>query len=262
MDNPKIGISMLYILAKPFDVMLKKLDTVNAEYVEVFDDGLHTLNKKRVEALNKAAKRLGIKFTLHCPIADINIASPSKNMLKASMKRLNQSMKYAQALDAELWVLHPGQVTGISPFYPDSDWKQNNQSIQLLHKTAKDLGRLRVAIENVPKRYGSIMKTPEDFARFYRETRLTDIGIVLDIGHANIEAQTEGFIDAFPDKIAHLHLSDNMGEHDQHLGIGSGIINWQQIAAKLKAIKFNGTIMVESVYDVPESLTKLKQLFA
>jgi len=261
MIKPKIGVSMLHLLAEPFGVMLKRLDTVNAEYVEVFDDGLHTLSKRRVASLNKAAERLGIKFTLHCPIADINIASPSKTMLNASIKRLKQSMEYAKALDAKLWVLHPGQVTGISPFYPESDWRQNNQSISLLHETAKKL-QLRVAIENVPQKYGSIMKTPEDFARLYRETGLTEIGIVLDVGHANIEAQTERFLQTFPDKITHLHLSDNTGEHDQHLGIGNGKINWQQIATKLKAIKFNGTIMVESVYDVPESLTKLRQLLA
>jgi sugar phosphate isomerase/epimerase len=261
MFKPKIGISMLHTLAEPFNTMLKRLATIETEYVEIVDDGLHSLNKERVAALNEAANPKGLKYTLHCPIADINIASPSKPMLNASLKRLKQSMAYANELNAELWVLHPGQVTGITPFYPGSDWQQNVQSIRTLHKTAKEYG-LRIAIENVPQKYGAIMKTTEDFARLYAETGLADIGIILDTGHANLEAQTERFLTQLPDKIFELHLSDNMGENDQHLGIGYGKIDWQQLTAQLKQIRFNGIIMIESVFNVPESLTKLRQLLA
>jgi sugar phosphate isomerase/epimerase len=261
MFKPKIGVSMLHTLAEPFNIMLKRLATVETDYVEIVDDGLHTLNKRRVAALNEAARFSGIKYTLHCPIADINIASPSKPMLNASLKRLKQSMAHASELNAEIWVLHPGQVTGISPFYLGYDWRQNIQSIRLLHEAARGLG-LRIAIENVPKKYGSLMKTTEDFAKLYKETGLTDIGIVLDIGHANLEAQTQGFLEQFPDRIVHLHLSDNMGEQDQHLGIGYGKIDWGQIVTQLKQIGFDGTIMIESVFNVPESLTRLKQLLA
>ena len=106
------------------------------------------------------------------------------------------------------------------------------------------------------------MKTTEDFARLYLETGLNDIGIILDTGHANLEAQIERFLTQLPDKIFELHLSDNMGENDQHLGIGYGKIDWEQLAAQLKQIHFNGIIMIESVFNVPESLTKLRQLLA
>ena len=261
MLKAKIGISMLHTLAEPFNAMLKLLQKIETEYVEIVDDGLHTLSRKRVVALNKTAKNRGIKYTLHCPIADVNIASPSKPMLNASLKRLKQSMAYANELNAELWVLHPGQITGITPFYPGSDWRQNIRSICLLYEAAQECG-LRIAIENVPQKYGSIMKTTEDFARLYLETGLNDIGIILDTGHANLEAQIERFLKQFPDKIYELHLSDNMGENDQHLGIGYGKIDWEQLAAQLKQIRFDGIIMIESVFNVPESLTKLRQLLA
>jgi sugar phosphate isomerase/epimerase len=169
-------------------------------------------------------------------------------------------MAYANQLNAQLFVLHSGLQSGISPFYPGKDWEQNIQSIRLLHKTATEHD-LTVAIENLPQKYGSIMKTPEDFKRLYQETSLDDVGIVLDVGHANLEAQTEPFLKQLPDKIWHMHLSDNLGEQDQHLGIGNGKIDWQQFARTLKKIGYDKTIMVESVYQVEESLKKLKQLF-
>ena len=261
MFKPKIGISMLHMLAEPCGIMIKHLARVETDYVEIVDDGLHTLNKLRVKSLNEAAKPRGLKFTVHCPIADINIASPSKTMLNASIKRLKQSMAYARELNAELWVLHPGQITGITPFYPGSDWQQNVQSIRLLQKTAREYG-LRIALENVPQKYGSIMKTAEDFKKLYDEPDLAEIGIVLDTGHANLEAQTERFLTQLPHKIFELHLSDNMGESDQHLGIGHGKIDWQQFTAHLKRIGFNGIITIESVFNVPESLTNLCKLLA
>ncbi len=261
MFEQKIGISMLHTLAEPFNTMAERLATVEAVYIEIVDDGLHTLNKRRIAMLNEAAKQKRLKFTLHCPFADINIASPSKPMLHAALKRLEKSMANAKELDAELFVLHPGQKTGISPFYPEADWQQQTRSIRKLHERASEIG-LRIAIENVPQRYGSIMKTPEDFQRLYKETGIDDIGIVLDTGHANLENQTQRFLEQFPDKVVHLHLSDNMGETDEHLGIGYGEINWQQLVAQLKNMRFNGIIMIESVYNVPESLTKLKQLLA
>jgi sugar phosphate isomerase/epimerase len=261
MPKPKIGVSMLYCLSEPFSTMLKRLAKVDVQLVEVVDEGLHELSNNRVAKLNAIAKAKGIRYTVRAPFADINIASPSKPMLNASIKRLEQSMAYASDLNAQLWVFHPGAKTGISTFYPGEDWKQNNQTIQQLHETAEKYG-LNTAIENLPEKYGFIMRNPEDFQRFYKETSLNDIGIVLDVGHANLENQTLNFLKKLPDKIVHMHLSDNTGENDQHLGIGYGKINWQQIAETLREIDYDKNIIIEAVEHVSESLQKLRQLLA
>jgi sugar phosphate isomerase/epimerase len=257
----KIGLSMLYCLSEPFNKMLNRLNKVKTRYVEVLDEGLHALNKKRVAMLSQVAKSHSIQFTVHAPFADINIASPSKPMLIATLKRLRESMAYAVTLDAKLWVFHPGNKTGISMFYPGEDWKQNIRSIYELHKTAEEYG-LNIAIENLPEKYGFIMKTPRDFQKFYKETGLSDIGIVLDVGHANLEGQTEHFLKNMPDKIVHIHISDNMGEDDQHLGVGYGKIDWQRFAETLRAIDYDKTVIIECVENVEESLRKLRQLLA
>jgi sugar phosphate isomerase/epimerase len=59
-----------------------------------------------------------------------------------------------------------------------------------------------------------------------------------------------------------LHLSDNDGKSDQHLGIGYGTVDWNSIASLLKKLSYNGTLVIESVERVEESLQRLKQLFA
>ena len=261
MSQPKIGLSMLYMLSEPFSKMVKQLSNAPTNYIEVVDDGCHALSKKRVAILNETAKSHSLKYSVHAPFADINVASPSKTMLKASMKRLKLSMQYAYDLDAYLWVLHPGCKSGISSFYPGADWKQNADSIRELHKTAADYG-LKLVMENLPEKYNFLMKKPEDFTKFYTETGLTDIGIVLDTGHAHLENQIQPFLQQLPRKIAHVHISDNHGETDEHLGLGFGSIDWQQFTKQLKATGFSGTVLTESVFNVNETLQKLKELFA
>jgi sugar phosphate isomerase/epimerase len=261
MSKPRIGLSMLYTLSEPFSFMVKQLAETQTPYVEVVDDGYHTLNKRRESVLKDAAESYSLKYSVHAPFADINIASPSKPMLKAALKRLKQSMQYAAELNAYLWVFHPGGKSGISSFYPGADWKQNVASIRELHQTAENLG-LKIAMENLPEKYNFLMKSPDDFSRFYEETGLTDIGIVLDTGHANLESQIQPFLQKLPGKIAHVHISDNHGEVDEHLGLGYGAIDWQQFAQTLKVTGFSGTILAESVYNVEETLQKLQQLFS
>ena len=261
MSKPMIGVSMLYCLSESFRIMLKRLAKVDVELVEIVDEGLHQLTKKRVAKLIEIAKAKGFRYTVHAPFADINIASPSKLFLDVSIKKLEQSMAHASDLNAQLWVFHPGAKTGISSFYPGEDWKQNIASIKKLHETAEKFG-LDIAMENLPEKYGFIMRNPKDFQRFYNETRLNDIGVVLDVGHANLENQTINFLKQLPDRIVNIHLSDNMGENDQHLGIGYGKIDWKQFAETLEEIDYDKKIIIEVIENVQESLKKLRRIIA
>ena len=260
MSNAKVGVSMLYCLGKPFNRMLKRLGTMNTRYIEILDDGTHELDKKRVAILKETAKSYNLEYTLHAPFADINIASPSKAMLSASLKRLKQSMTYANEMDAKLWVFHPGAKTGIGQFYPGGDWKQNNQSIQQLSKEAEELG-LNIALENLPAKYYFFMSKAEDFTRFYRETNLP-VGIVMDLGHANLEGEIEPFFNLLADKIMHIHASDNDGKEDQHLGIGQGKIDYNWFAETIKKIGYDKYVIVESITNVTQSVQKLTQLLS
>ena len=260
MPKTKVGVSMLYCLGEPFNRMVKRLGTMNTRYIEILDDGTHELDKKRVATLKAAAKSYELEYSLHAPFADINIASPSKTMLNASMKRLKQSMVYASALDAKIWVFHPGAKTGISQFYPGADWKQNSKSIQELYKVAEEYG-VNIALENLPAKYYFYMSKPEEFVRFYRETNLP-VGIVMDVGHAHLEGQIEPFFNMLANKIVHIHASDNDGSDDQHLGIGQGKIDYKWFQQTLKKMGYDKSVIVESMTNVPESIQKLKQLLA
>lgn len=97
--------------------------------------------------------------------------------------------------------------------------------------------------------------------RMYKETNLP-IGIVMDLGHANLEGQVQPFFNLLTDKIIHIHASDNNGSDDQHFGIGEGNIDWEWFGQTLKKNGYDKSIIIESMTHVPESIQKLKKLLA
>lgn len=259
MVSPKIGLSMLYCLGQPFNGAIVQIEKAGIPNIELVDDGLHALTGKRVQALNDLAASYGLKYTVHAPFIGVDISTPSDWLLKAMMKRLKKSIVNSSALNCQVWVFHPGSKSVMSDLSPGMDWIRNLKTASLLSKFARDHG-VKAAIENVPEPFLFVMKTVEDFKRFYNEVD-EDISMTLDLGHANISHQIEAFLATFAGEIVHMHAHDNDGKSDLHLGTGFGTINWEKTAGLIKKIHYDRTIVVESSEHVQESLNRLRQLF-
>jgi sugar phosphate isomerase/epimerase len=257
--KPEIGLSMLFCLGEPFHSLLKHLQEVDVRHVEIVDEGSHALNNRRIKSLKKMTEAHDLDFVVHAPFAGINIAVPSPVLRRTILKRLEKSIFYAGQLDCRLWLFHPGLQTGVSHFYPGRDWQLNLDSVRTLLKIGRKEG-VEIAIENVPEPFPFVMKNVQDFSRFYNELD-DDIGMVLDVAHANLNRQIQDFIRQFSEKIVHMHVSDNDGAHDLHLGIGYGSINWETVAKEIKKAKYSNVIMLESIEYVEESLQTLRKLF-
>jgi len=259
MVKPEIGLSMLYCLNEPFKSLLKRLREVTVKHIELPDEGLHTLNKRRVKNLKEAAEAQNLDFVVHAPWAGINIATPSPDLRRAVLKRLTKSLVLAGQLGCRLWLFHPGSRTGLSPIYPGKDWQLNLESVRTLLNVARREG-VEIAIENTPEPFPSLMKSVDEFHRFYEDLE-DDIGMVLDVAHANLNNQIQDFIKQFSKKIVHMHVSDNYGANDLHLGIGYGSIDWASVAKLVKEAEYGNLIIIESTEHVKESVQVLRKLF-
>ena len=88
----------------------------------------------------------------------------------------------------------------------------------------------------------------------------------LDIGHAFIENGMQGiknYLFTFRNKLEHIHIHDNHGEGDEHLPLGKGKINFEQVAKWLKQINYNKTITFEvftSKEDARDSMFSFNKL--
>jgi sugar phosphate isomerase/epimerase len=254
--TPKIGLSMLYAFGEAFEKMVEEIPKTNTRYIELVDDGPHALDKQRVAALKGVSESYDVDFTVHAPFTGINIVLRDKPLLDATMKRMKESIINSAALDCRLWVFHPGTKTVHSMFDPDAEWARNLESVRLLVKFAEEHG-VKGAIENIME--PCVLRSVGEFQRFYGEVD-EDVGLVLDTGHANLSGELESYLTELPDKLVHVHAQDNLGERDQHLGIGYGNVNWENFAGLLKKACFDGIVVVESVEHIEESMQKLRQL--
>jgi sugar phosphate isomerase/epimerase len=256
MVGPEIGLSMLYRLGEPFEKMVEQIPKEQVSCIEIVDDGLHSLTKRRVSALKNLEESYDLKYTVHAPFAGVNISLPSEPMLNATLRVLKKSIIHAGELNCRIWVFHPGLRNAISMFYPGMDWIRNLESVRVLIDFARDHG-VEVAIENVMEPF--VLKSVEEFKRFYEEVD-EDVGLVLDTGHANLIGQVQNFFTSLPDRIVHIHAHDNDGKYDKHLGIGYGNIDWKAFADQLRRTSFRRIVIIESMEHVQESLQRLRQL--
>lgn len=253
-----VGLSMLFCLDESFRSLSSRLDSIRVDHVELIDDGWHRLTSERVKKLKKVGKSQGLTYTLHAPFASMNIAALAEDVRDFFIARLERSMIFARELDCRIVVVHPGLRTGISSFYPGKDWDANIESVQKLLRFSEEYC-VNVAIENCPRAYGFLLSNIEEFSRFFK-TVGNDMGLVFDVGHSNLNGETHLFIDSFSREITHIHLHDNDGSHDLHLGIGHGNIDWERLASSLHKVNFKGVAIVESFWNIGESVALMSNL--
>ena len=74
--------------------------------------------------------------------------------------------------------------------------------------------------------------------------KIPNVGITLDVGHANRIFELDKFIDIFKDKIGHIHLHDNLGDSDHLFYQDQSRVDG--IFSKLNLATYDGTILLET----------------
>jgi sugar phosphate isomerase/epimerase len=73
----------------------------------------------------------------------------------------------------------------------------------------------------------------------------------LDVGHASIGRRPEEpnltgeLVEAFGDRLAHVHVSDNLGIDDLHLPLGAGSADWPVVVRVLRSAGYDKTVTIE-----------------
>lgn len=259
----KLGLSLLFALGKPLKkalpVLRRALDE-GVELIELVDEGPHRLNKRRLPFLKRELSSLGLDVSVHGPFVDVNIGSPYEPVRRMALRRHFKSMEMASSLGAIAWIFHPGLLTGLSLFFPGLEWRQTLRSVEQLHEKASELG-LDIFLENGPDPIPFVLKRADEFLKFFSDVkREVDLKVVLDIGHAFTCGQVNELMDVLGNRIGYVHAHDNDGSFDAHMAIGSGGVDWPAVMKRLKAIGYDGPVVVESVEGVWESLRLLKAL--
>ena len=208
-------------------------------------------------AMGEAA---GVGFTVHLPFVDLNLASAVDAAWQTSLDRMQRALEFSQTLGARVGVLHTGQVPLRHP-----------RMLEVAQARLQEaLGRLAappvpVAVENLALDRHDLLETPAELVRLV-EGAGAGFGYTLDLPHAYVqggEAQIRAYLEAMRASRApllHLHLHDNLGDHDAHLPVGAGSLPYPAFKEALAG--FSGTAALEvtgGAEGVKSSLLALRQ---
>ena len=254
----ELAASTLFCLDKPWNEALTNLLEIGTGCIELTDEGLHALTQRRVDSLLELKESYGLRYSLNAPFADVNIAANDSSLREAILRRLERSIQWACDLEVEALVFHPGASSALERFSPSTAWRFNLESVRRLFLYSREKG-VRAMIENVPEPFPFLLKSVDDFKRFYGEVGV-EIEMVFDVAHAHLRGEIREFMMCLGEKICHVHVSDNNGGSDEHLPLGGGSINWMETMAAVKAMNLDGWVVVESLKGVEESLGILRNL--
>jgi sugar phosphate isomerase/epimerase len=198
------------------------------EIVAEYKHSLPTIKKAFLEL----TPSYNMKFQVHAPLSDINIASPNEGIRCAAVKEVTDCIRTSREIGVDLVTIHPGHLSPITLAHKDIAMDLSRESLTKICRAADDAG-ISLALENMPKMAMIACITYEDVLSLIEGTEMR---ICFDFGHAN----TSGCINEFlehADMFANIHIHDNCGKWDEHLVPGKGTIGFEKYMYRLKEYK-------------------------
>jgi sugar phosphate isomerase/epimerase len=247
----KLIASTLPFLNIPLNEALNIVDEIGFEGVEIYYEGKHCLPKKEI---SESIRSFDLKLFLHAPFSDLNIASMNRTVLEESKKQIKYSLEVASEIGVKVVTVHFGRYSPLGLSYPEKALKQNRESVLEISAFAENLG-IEAAFENAPKGFGAMFGPLDNIIELAGES---GIKITLDFGHANTWEEDIGdFVFRLNSFISHVHMHDNTGDSDMHLGIGQGGLNYGKALLALRGINYKNAICLEMLYH--EDLVRSRQ---
>jgi sugar phosphate isomerase/epimerase len=146
------------------------------------------------------------------------ISDPERIRRQDAVDEMKRALDLVECVTFRYCVLH---VAGHRDVPDQRRWDAAFSSLELLSLFAKQRG-VTIALENTP----GDMATPANLKNFLEQTRLTNVKLCFDTGHAHLEGGVVPSIEVIRDLIVTTHIHDNDGDRDDHLPPYEGTIDW------------------------------------
>ncbi len=207
----------------------------------------------------------GLRYTHHFPPS----ATPGSHddaRRESDLKMLIDEIKASSEVGVEVIVIHPGKlhVNGLKP----EDISEPDRAVSLSHfvdfmkaaaPVAGDAGVV-IGAENMHYIPGWLIRKHSELADAVDAIDSPAVGITFDVGHAWGSGGISEGIRILGDRIRHVQVHDARGPEgagnvkDQHLEIGTGLIDFGPIGDLVKSNGFICTLETSGFRDDREAL--------
>lgn len=237
-DKMRVGISTASLYPQETEKALRELANRGIKTVEIFFNASCELDgnifKKICNIVNDYALDVVSVHPFTSPIEPIMLFSRYERRVGEIMEYYKRYFNAMGDLGAKIFVLHGAFKTGTCTYerYIERYWR--------LFQLGREFG-ITVAQENVAYCLSSKIDLLTEMSRQLGD----DVAFVLDIKQATRSGISPfELLDKLGNKIRHIHISDNDEEHDC-LPINSGSFDFKLLVSRLKAINYNGALILE-----------------
>jgi sugar phosphate isomerase/epimerase len=247
MNNPRsiLAAEIDFIASNKFDFIDLTLEYPTA-HIDVID---------RNEVL-KRLKDTGLRVIGHTTYY-LPFGSPIDSMRVAAINDVIGTLEFFREAGAGIVTVHPDP--GVGAVETQTTISLNALSFKIISDEATKHD-ISVVVENVPGVFSSV-----DALNSIMKS-VPALSFHLDVGHAFVHRNRfRHLLSAFKDKLQHVHLSDNRLRADDHLPLGAGNIDWEDVVGAIKKTGYDSTFTLEVFSDdrryVLGSRDKLKELW-
>ncbi len=189
----------------------------------------------------------------HGPFMDVIHCSPDSEVRALARRRYFESFDIAQALGASYVIFHSQYNVMVK--IPEYSEIYHTYSMKFWPDVLEEAERrgLNIYVENM------FDDRPEPLRRLAQTIDSPRFGLCLDIAHVALHSALSSveWVAALGPWLRHVHMNDNQGEFDEHLGLGQGQLELDKAIAALKAASPSLTYTLETNGHAEASLAYL-----
>ena len=223
---------------------IEKVAKLGFDVIEIAAHHMNNYNADRLEEIARCARDNGIMMTAGLgPSRDCNLASADPDIRKAGRAFFEKTLSNIAKLDIHSigGALHSyWPVDFNDPLDKKADWERGVEGIASLADFAKELD-INLCIEVLNRFENHVINTAEEGVKFVTETGKSNVKVMLDTFHMNIEEDSfSAAIRTAGPLLGHFHT----GEANRRVP-GKGRLPWHEIGTALREIGYDGTVVME-----------------
>jgi sugar phosphate isomerase/epimerase len=242
--------------ALPLDEELRRIASSDFAVADVTLEppGAWPCDGARLSALLGDLGLVGIGHTAYY----LPIASPFSALRQAAHEAMWEAFDVFAVAGIDRVNVHPDPLNRL--FAPAEVQAGNAEALVELTAVAAERD-LVLMLENL----GRVLGTADELRPLFDAA--PELRFHLDVGHANLGRglsglnRTHELLAAFGDRLAHVHVSDNLGLDDLHLPLGAGTIDWPAVVSDLKAVGWDGAVTLEIFSATARHLKSSRELW-
>ena len=192
-----------------------------------------------VEVANNLQEK-GLSCTLHAPFFDLMPGALDSRILDVTRQKLRRAFSLIKVFSPESIVCHLGYDEEKHSYKWD-DWLRISVETWSEFLEVASASGTRVMFENTYE------KLPEVHYHLFNELPGENFGFCLDVGHLMAYAGStwQIWLDKLQPWLGQIHLHDNRGSRDDHIAIGQGQFDFQELFTHLRENNLSPLITLE-----------------